>query len=277
MKRVLVFFIVIVASFSVLYPLESSKRFEYIKKTEGVFKTPESVKYDSKRDMIYVANINGAPTDRDGNGFISKLNSDGKVIDLKWIENLDAPKGMGIYNNYLYVTNIFEVVKIDIEESKIIKRIDMKGTFLNDIDIDEEGNVYVSDMATKDIYIINEDDEYKKLYRDGSIVSRPNGLRVKENYLYIGSSEYIFELNLDNMKLKKVAEGLKNTDGVVFTKNNNLVSSNFNGELFYFNMNNNKLTGQKLNHGSADIGIIAKDDILLVPDFKKNVYFYRIK
>ncbi len=277
MKKLIVFFIILTISFSMLYSEDISKDFKYIKKSKDVFKTPESVKYDLKRDLIFVANINGSPTEKDGNGFISKLNSSGDVLKLKWIQNLDAPKGMGIYKNYLYVTNIFEVVKIDINKSKIVKRIDMNGTFLNDIDIDDKGNVFVSDMATKNIYKINKDDEYEKLYRDASVITRPNGLRIKANYLYIGSSEYIFKLNLDNMKVKKVVDGLKNTDGVVFTKNNNIISSNFSGELFFYDIKKNKLLSKKLDHGSADIGIIEKKDILLVPDFKNSIYYYKIK
>ena len=35
------------------------------------FLTPESVKWDSAQDVYFVSNINGAPSAKDGNGYIT--------------------------------------------------------------------------------------------------------------------------------------------------------------------------------------------------------------
>src|SRR5690606_12741434 len=75
-------------------------------------KTPESVLYDQEKDVIYVANIDGDPSEKDGNGFISILNSDGIVKNLQWIKNLDAPEGLAIFKNKLYVADIDKLVEI---------------------------------------------------------------------------------------------------------------------------------------------------------------------
>src|SRR5690606_33954138 len=40
------------------------------------FKTPESVLHDPAQDGYFASNINGKPTDTDGNGCISKLRPD---------------------------------------------------------------------------------------------------------------------------------------------------------------------------------------------------------
>ena len=53
---------------------------------------PESVV--AMGDFIYVSNVNGNPTEKDGNGYISKLYKSGKVCTNKFIEGLNAPKGM---------------------------------------------------------------------------------------------------------------------------------------------------------------------------------------
>ncbi|MCD4692290.1 MAG: hypothetical protein K8R79_05210, partial [Calditrichales bacterium] len=122
------------------------------------FKTPESVCYDAKRKIIYVANINGNPTTKDNNGFISKLSLTGKIVDLKWIKELNAPKGMGVFKGKLYVSDIDQVVEIDIDKSKILKRYEADGAkFLNDISIDKSGNVYISDMVANRIYRLKND------------------------------------------------------------------------------------------------------------------------
>ncbi|TYB32111.1 MAG: hypothetical protein FXF47_00575 [Candidatus Mcinerneyibacterium aminivorans] len=276
MRKIVSLFLITGIIIGFIYSQTNLKKFKLMKKSQKVFKTPESIKYDPARKVIYVSNINGAPTERDGNGFISKLNEKGEVIDLKWITGLDAPKGMGIYKNYLYVTNIYEVVKIDIESERIIKRIDMGGEFLNDIDVDEVGNVYVSDMTDKKIYKIDQNNNYTEYFKNQA-VKRPNGLRVLNNYLYIGSAERVFSLDLKSKELIELSKGFKNTDGIVFTKDNNLIASNFNGELFYYDFKKKTNYSQKLKHGSADIGIIRKKNILLVPDFDKSIYFYWIK
>src|SRR5437879_8959584 len=41
------------------------------------FKTPESVKYDAQLDLYFVTNINGHPSVKDNNGFISRVRPDG--------------------------------------------------------------------------------------------------------------------------------------------------------------------------------------------------------
>jgi len=56
---------------------------------------PELVLYDDMRDVIYVANINGNPSEKDGNGFISILNT----MEVLKIRN-------GYSDGKLYVSNI---------------------------------------------------------------------------------------------------------------------------------------------------------------------------
>jgi predicted small lipoprotein YifL len=87
---------------------------------EGVgFATPESVLYDPAADVYLVANINGSPSDEDDNGFISRLSPDGTLIELLWIDGqdegvtLDAPKGMAIIGDTLYVADISRVRSFD--------------------------------------------------------------------------------------------------------------------------------------------------------------------
>ena len=50
------------------------------------FKQPESVVFDRAAGAIYVSNVNGDPMKKDGNGFISKLGPDGKVMTIEWVK-----------------------------------------------------------------------------------------------------------------------------------------------------------------------------------------------
>ena len=66
------------------------------------FSTPESVLHDDRSDVYLVSNVNGSPTDKDDNGFISRITPEGEIENLKWIDGalgdvtLHAPKGMAI-------------------------------------------------------------------------------------------------------------------------------------------------------------------------------------
>ena len=87
--------------------------------TEG-FSNPESVIYDEANNVLYVSNVNGTPLNKDGNGFISKVSLDGKILKMDWVTGMDAPKGLAIHNGKLYAADIDTLIEIDITNAKII-------------------------------------------------------------------------------------------------------------------------------------------------------------
>jgi sugar lactone lactonase YvrE len=122
---------------------------------EGIA-TPESVLYDAASDRYLVSNINGKPLDADNNGFIADLNPDGKITNLKFIAGgaknvkLNAPKGLGISNGVLYVTDITVVRKFDLKTGAPKGDIPIPGsTFLNDITVAPDGRIFVTDSGWK--------------------------------------------------------------------------------------------------------------------------------
>jgi len=133
--------------------LTAQHSLEKIWQTDSTLKVPESVLYDAEARVLYVANIDGSPMEKDGNGSIAKVGLDGKIINNDWITGLDAPKGMGLYKNLLYVANITEVVVIDIDKTSIVQRIPVEGSAcLNDVTVDSEGIVwYVKDNGSKEV------------------------------------------------------------------------------------------------------------------------------
>ena len=118
------------------------------------FRTPESVLYDPASDGYLVANINGLPLDKDDNGFISRVNPDGRVDQLAWIDGADsavtlnAPKGMGIRGDTLFVADIDEVRLFDRVSGEPRGSWRVRGaTFLNDMHVGPDGAVYVTDTG----------------------------------------------------------------------------------------------------------------------------------
>ena len=149
-------------------------------------KNPESVAYASKQNVLFVSNVNGKPDQKDQNGFISKVSpSNGSIIDLNWVTGLNAPKGIAISNDgsKLYVSDITDLVQVDIANGKIIKRFNAPGSsFLNDVVSDNQGNIYVSDTVTNTIYKldVNQGNSTSSLetWLQSPQLNGPNGLHI---------------------------------------------------------------------------------------------------
>src|SRR3989449_5496282 len=106
------------------------------------FLTPESVLYDSAQDIYFVSNINGSPTAKDNNGFISRVRPDGAVENLKFIEGghngvtLNAPKGMALRGDTLWLADIDAVRAFNAKTGAPVALADLSGlgaVFLNEI------------------------------------------------------------------------------------------------------------------------------------------------
>ena len=159
-------------------------------KTDTILKVPESVLYNAADKFIYVSNINGKPDSADGNGFITRMSLDGKIDKLEWVKGLDAPKGMGVYEGKMYVTDIHKLVIIDLATAKIEKSIVVDSSeFLNDVTIDAKGNVYFTDSGAKKIHLYKEG--VVSLWSDDPLLIKPNGLYALESSLRIIDMESV--------------------------------------------------------------------------------------
>jgi len=124
--------------------------------TDGL-KTPESVRYDPELDVYYVSNINGNPSQHDGNGFIVVIRADSTGAAVKTLVEggkngvtLDAPKGIALAGDTLWVADIDHVRAFNRRTGARIADIDLtsqKATFLNDVAIGGDGAVYVTDTG----------------------------------------------------------------------------------------------------------------------------------
>lgn len=238
--------------------------------TGPIFKTPESVLFDAKENMLYVSNIDGGSADKDGKGFIAKLSVDGKIVSGDWITGLNAPKGMGLYKNKLYVADLTEVVVIDIDKAKIIQHIPIEGAvFLNDIAIDKRGAVYVSDTRINKVYRIEKGFVVTLIQN----LQEPNGLLAVGDELLILDKGSLLKM-LDSGSVTSVAGGMDpTTDGIEMVKPNEYLVSSWNGVLYYIYPNGGKQTlldtrTQKIN--AADIGYDPKNRIVYVPTLLNN-------
>jgi WD40 repeat protein len=167
-------------------------KIELIWESDTLLRTPESVLIDRERNILYVSNVNLNPWEKDGNGFISKLDMDGKITELKWIEGLHGPKGMGISGNSLFIADINTLVEANIETGQIINTIELEGKpDLNDITVSDDGTVFVSGSSSNTIYELK-NGTLEEYFKGGE--ERFNGLYwEKDRMLLITSSSSLFK------------------------------------------------------------------------------------
>jgi hypothetical protein len=224
---------------------------------------------------LYVSNINGEPLAKDGNGFISTLNLDGSIDKLEWATGLDAPKGMGIFEGHLYVTDIDKVVAIDLTTGEVVKEFKPeKAEFLNDITVSSDA-VYFSDMSLGLIHKIQNDE----LSTVAEGVTKINGLLAKGDYLMTLDGMGLRGLNLATKEFMTVTDSIKGGDGLTMLNDSVYIASKWQGEIYYVAGNKaHLLLTTEGKSQTADIGLNAAEKIVYVPTFFSNkVIAYKIE
>ena len=95
------------------------------------------------------------PKAKDGVGFISKVSPHGKMIKAESVKGLDAPKGLVMNGDKLYVSDVDQLVEIDVTKGQVTNSWKAEGSkFLNDTAVNSTGRVYVSDMLADSIYVL---------------------------------------------------------------------------------------------------------------------------
>ncbi len=253
-------------------PSNASFRLEQAWMTDSVFRTPESVVYDSTRNQCYVSNINRGQAE--GNGFISKLSPSGDLIELEWVKGLKGPKGLAIAGDRLYTADIDELVGIDMDKGTVVQHYHAPGSsMLNDVASDGKGTVYVSDSDTSKIYRLK-NGELSVWLADG--LNHPNGLYVDSSRILEASdgSSRLESIDIRTKMISIITENIQSGDGITWAGYPGYwLVSDWAGEIYMIYPDHHKISlintkNEKIN--SADITYIPAKNLLLVPTFFAN-------
>lgn len=254
----------------------SAPKLKKLWSSDTALAVPESVLYDPKENCLWVSCIDGQPLDKDGKGHIAQLKTDGRIIDKTWLSGLNAPKGMARFGRLLYVSDINELVIIDIPERKIVKKIPVEGaSFLNDITAGEDGSIFISDMNTGKIHRFKDDQMTVYLEK----LSHPNGILMAGNSLFILDSGKLFKHQAG--VLQTIATGMdSSTDGLEMMKPGHFIVSAWNGLIYHVTdqgIVSELLDTRKMPSQTADIGFDPSTNTVYVPTFfKNNVVAYQL-
>jgi len=245
--------------------------------------TPESIYYDAASGFIFTSQINGMPTDRDGNGRIVKLNADGTMAAANWVTGLNAPKGLRAHNGTLWTADLDDVVGVDIASGRITSVAKITGAqFLNDVAVGPDGTVYVSDFLANRIYSLK--DGNVTTFAEGEQLEYPNGLLVDGNRLIVGSwgkpeADFstkvpgrLYALDLaTKQKTLITPKPFGNIDGLESDgRGGYLVSDYLKGKILRVSASGESTDIQTFMPGAADIGFIPSINAVLVPHMNEN-------
>jgi len=233
-------------------------------------RTPESVLYDPSRDVLYVANMNRTE-EGDDTGYISKLSTDGKVIDLHWITELNEPRGMGLYDGFLFATDMDRLLVIDVDKGEVKQMVPVEGAvFLNDLAITEDGKIYFSDSRANKV----------QTYHEGEVadwipeLEGPNGLYNEDDHMIVGAQGpgEVRRVDKETGEYEVMATGIR-ADGIEYTGiGNYYIISEWSGRIHVIGNDTIQtlLDTEEQEINTADLGYHIKNKVVYVPTFFDN-------
>ncbi|HEX4130807.1 MAG TPA: PQQ-dependent sugar dehydrogenase [Pirellulales bacterium] len=243
---------------------------------------PESVCVggDGKTVVYYVTTI--GEFDKPGDGSVARVQP-GKIETFA--TGLDDPKGIVAVKDGFLVTDVRRVVRVDPEGKVSVfaaaEAFPIPPLFLNDIDVDDTGNVYVTDTGDRKgagggLFRIAPDGKVTTVLHQsqGAPLVGPNGVMVddKEHVLLADFlAGKVYRVKLADGSLETIAEGFLGADGLARDYDGNLYLSQWlTGDVSVLPVGTK--TWQKLSTGAfqsaADICINYGTGHVVVPDMK---------
>ena len=237
---------------------------------------PETVVYDKNRNTLYVSNFYS-----DTLQYISKVDLEGNVVELEWIKGLSQPTGMAVNDDTLFVIERQNLVEIDIPSGDMKKYPIPTPGFPNDIAIDDEGNIYITDGQAGQIKKFKSGEF--SVFKSG--LAQVNGIHYFAGMLYVGvaGDATVKSIDLISGDIKTAAELDPGAviDGMESDEEGNLLVSDYNGKLYLIKANGEKILLMDSTAPTqyiANFAYIPGENQLIIPTLNDNkVIAFRLK
>ena len=129
----------------------------FVRALDG-FYGPEGVKYDPEQDVWFITNMLGYGSAKDGAGYIIRIPAGPLGPPTMFVESgkngavLDAPKGMAIHGDTLWVADIDVLRGFDRHTGAPLATLDFRpqrAVLLNDVTVGHDGLLYVTDSGIR--------------------------------------------------------------------------------------------------------------------------------
>jgi len=250
--------------------------------------SPNSFVGDESGTDFFISNINGAPEERANNGFITKLDASGKILNLKFIQGgaanvlLHAPKGLALVGPTLYVADLDQLKGFDKTTGKPLMTVSFpasssgKTVSLTDVTAGPNGLLYASDQNANSIYRIDiaSDHRVTLLIHDDRLAG-PAGIAVHPQTGHVIAVSWekgkILEITPDGRLTELESNGFftgrfQNLSGVDFDRWGNMYVSDFSkGKIWRITRDHRFQVIAEYLPTPADIGIDRTNNLILVP------------
>lgn len=265
-------------------------------------RVPESARYDADLDVFFVSNVDGNPSQKDGKGFIAVVPAESLSVVRILAEGgkagvtLNAPKGMALLGDTLWVTDIDAVRGFNRRTGVLVASIDLSAqgaTFLNDIATGPQGALYVTDTGIRfepdgsmtqpgpaRIFRITQR-TVTELVR-GDSLHNVNGITWQDTtgvwlLAPFGSPDVLTWVEGDSLP-KPLARGPGQYDGIEALRDGRILVSSWADSSVHLITHGSMTTLIANVSAPADIGYDTKRGIVAVPRFNDGkVEFYQMK
>jgi DNA-binding beta-propeller fold protein YncE len=249
--------------------------------------TPYSFVSSTSGKEYFISSVNGDPESADNNGFITKLDATGKLLNLKFIQGgkegviLNAPKGMALVEQTLYVADLDTLRAFDMESGKSLGSVAVASTpgqsqaHLTDVAYDGAGMLYCSDQHGNRIYRVELPSRKVTLLVADPALAGPAGLAVhpKSGDLIAVSWEKgkIFSITPKGAVSEVFSNGFfsgrfTNLRGVDFDRWGNMYVSDFTtGKVWRMTWDKRFQVIAEYLPSPGDLGIDRTNNLILVP------------
>ena len=252
--------------------------------------SPESVV--AYKGGYFVSNIGAKlePTAKDGDGAISYINSNGKLQEVKYFDDiLNAPKGLDIIGDILFVADIDHLKGYHITTRKKVFDLNLEGKaiLLNDLSKVDDSLLVITDSFKNNVLLVN--------VHTGSWVILKGDIIVPNGVVYDAHTDnvYVCSMGADldgtgqlfSKKLHDDAASFEPVpgtpvglfDGIVQLDDHRLLVSDWitikdpvKGNFYVYDINKKKYTKLDATRGPADIALDVKQHTLLIPELLDN-------
>jgi hypothetical protein len=278
--KAFLFFVLLAAAVS----WKSGAQTTLIWESDTIASNPESIVYDKTRACCYVSNFGSNPANgmNYNEDFITKFNLKGEVLEKKFIQNLTAPTGLCLHNDFLYIVERFGIVKYDLNNNKVDTRYRVNGPgFLNDVAVDKEGTMYLTVSDTNIIYRIRNSEVEKWI--DSPEFMNPNGILYDNDKIIIGvcSDNSLRAVSIPDKKIEIISApgtGFAVIDGVRKFGDGYFIS-HYQGIIYFVNAKGTYrevLNTSKNEIFCADFEYIDDQQLFIIPTLRNNkISIYR--
>ncbi len=273
MKKLVFYFFVLFLTVNLTAQTFQSEKLEKKWETTGL-NVPESVLPVPEEGILYVSNIGTDKSSaKTGLGFISILNMNGEIKNLKWATGLNSPKGMAIYKDKLYVTEVDHLTEIELSTGKKINSWPVEGAvFLNDVAAHQSGVIYFTDSRTGSIHKL--ENGKVSLVIQSKDFPGVNGIVASDKKLLIGTGDKVVKYYLESGEVKDYMLNTGGVDGLAIIGEGVILFSDWPGTVYIMKKDEAKEllldTSSTEKSKTADFGYIADKKLVIIPTFFAN-------